>query len=126
VLFRSNVTNDAWFKTSAAAYQHAANSVFRAIETRTPLLRCANNGLSGHVDPLGRVVDTIHGTPAEGIFVTGSKTLTLHVPPPGARPLTFYVRYGDVFALACLGLTLLWAVVEMAAGMRKRRVPRHA
>jgi apolipoprotein N-acyltransferase len=110
-----NVTNDAWFKDSAAALQHAANAVFRAIETRTPLVRCANNGLSGCVDPLGRVVDYIRGDAGQGIFVTGWKTFNVLVPWPEKRPLTFYVRYGDVFALACLGLTLLWAGAEVIA-----------
>jgi len=114
-----NVTNDAWYKDSAGAIQHAANAVFRAIETRTPLLRCANNGLSGYIDPVGRVVDYIHGDAREGIFVTAWKTLNVPV-PRADRPLTFYARYGDVFALACIGLTVLWAVAEIGAGLWKR------
>ncbi len=111
-----NVTNDGWFKESAGAYQHAACAIFRAIETRTPMIRCANNGLSGYVDTLGRIDkdNYIHGGPNDDIFITGWKTLPVPVPPAGvARPLTFYVRYGDVFAFACIGLTLLWAVGEI-------------
>jgi len=111
-----NVTNDGWFKTSAGAYQHAACAIFRAIETRTPMIRCANNGLSGYVDPLGRIDkdNYIHGGPKDDIFIAGWKTLTVPVSPANvSRPLTFYVRYGDVFAFACIGLTLLWAMVEM-------------
>ncbi|MCX7825511.1 MAG: apolipoprotein N-acyltransferase [Verrucomicrobiae bacterium] len=121
-----NVTNDAWFKESAGAIQHAANAVFRAIETRMPLLRCANNGLSGYIDPVGRVADYIHGDAREGIFVTAWKTLNVPVPRAGSRPLTFYTRYGDVFALACIGLTVLWAAAEIGARLLKRRLTRNA
>ena len=116
-----NVTNDGWFKESAGAYQHAACAVFRAIETRTPMIRCANNGLSGYVDTLGRIVDSIHGGPNDDIFITGWKTLTVPVPAADvARPLTFYVRYGDVFAFACIGLTLVWAMSEIFSSYARR------
>jgi apolipoprotein N-acyltransferase len=121
-----NVTNDGWFKESAGAYQHAACAVFRAIETRTPMIRCANNGLSGYVDTLGRIVDYIHGGPKDDIFITGWKTLTIPVTPAGAaRSLTFYVRYGDVFAFACIGLTLLWAMGEIFASYARRHHQSH-
>jgi apolipoprotein N-acyltransferase len=116
-----NVTNDGWFKESAGAYQHAACAVFRAIETRTPMIRCANNGLSGYVDTLGRIVDSIHGGPNNDIFITGWKTMTVPVPPADvARPLTFYVRYGDVFAFGCIGLTLVWAIGEIFTRYARR------
>ena len=122
-----NVTNDGWFKTSAGAYQHAACAVFRSIETRTPMIRCANNGLSGYVDTLGRLVDFIHGGPNDDIFIMGWKTLTVPVSPVNvSQPLTFYVRYGDVFAFACIGLTLLWACVEVYTGVSKRRLTSNA
>lgn len=44
------VTNDAWFGRSSAPYQHLAISTFRAIETRTPLIRAANTGVTAIVD----------------------------------------------------------------------------
>ena len=49
------VTNDAWYGEGAAAYQHAAHSVLRAVETRRPVLRCGNAGWSGWIDEFGRV-----------------------------------------------------------------------
>jgi apolipoprotein N-acyltransferase len=51
-----NLTNDGWFKTSQAAAQHFANSRFRAIEFRRPMLRCANTGVSAAIATTGSTV----------------------------------------------------------------------
>ena len=50
-----NLTNDAWYGRSSAPYHSLAMTVLRAIETRRSLVRAANTGFSGFVDPLGRV-----------------------------------------------------------------------
>jgi len=52
--FLVNVTNDAWYGRTSAAYQHPAHLVMRAIETRMGIARAANDGVSEFVDPLGR------------------------------------------------------------------------
>ena len=49
-----NITNDAWFQKTEGAEQHLANAVFRAVETRRPLIRAANTGITCCIDRFGR------------------------------------------------------------------------
>nr|WP_320010342.1 apolipoprotein N-acyltransferase [uncultured Desulfobulbus sp.] len=51
-----NMTNDAWYGRSSAPYQSLAMAVFRAVENKRSLIRSANTGISGFIDPLGRVI----------------------------------------------------------------------
>ncbi|MBU1007388.1 MAG: apolipoprotein N-acyltransferase [Candidatus Omnitrophica bacterium] len=67
------ITNDAWYGKSGAAYQHTAGSVFRAIENRVPIVRCANTGYSCFIDSYGRIVDAVEENSAN-LFITGHKT----------------------------------------------------
>ena len=50
-----NITNDAWYGRSSAPYQSLAMAVLRAVENKRSLIRAANTGISGFVDPLGHV-----------------------------------------------------------------------
>ncbi|MET0444110.1 MAG: apolipoprotein N-acyltransferase [Pseudorhodoplanes sp.] len=54
-----NVTNDAWFGDTPGPYQHFRQAQIRAVENGVPLLRAANNGISGVIDARGRVVDAL-------------------------------------------------------------------
>ena len=52
----TTITNDAWYGHSSAPYQHFSMASMRAIEQGRYLARAANTGISGIVDPYGRVV----------------------------------------------------------------------
>jgi apolipoprotein N-acyltransferase len=52
----TTITNDAWYGQSSAPYQHFAMASMRAIEQGRYLARAANTGISGVVDPYGRIV----------------------------------------------------------------------
>jgi apolipoprotein N-acyltransferase len=96
------ITNDAWFGKTSAPYQHFAQASMRAIENGRYLVRSANTGISGIVDPYGRVLAK------SDIFVPA-------VVVGEARFLqatTFYTRTGDVFAYASVLLTIALLVVS--------------
>ena len=51
-----NLTNDAWFGDTEAPWEHFALAQLRAVEHRRYFIRGTNSGVSGVVDPVGRVV----------------------------------------------------------------------
>jgi apolipoprotein N-acyltransferase len=87
-----NLTNDAWFGKSSAAYQHFSMAVFRAVENRRSLVRCANTGISGFVDPVGRIVAQT------GLF----EDAVVDRDVPLMSGMTMYTRIGDLLPLTCL------------------------
>lgn len=125
-----NLTNDAWFDDVQCPRQHAANASLRAIETRRPLLRCANTGLTCAIDPSGRF-SAILGLPsaaptslpeasatAPGPVTARPGVLHVQVPIPACPPTTFFVRFGYFLDPA---LALL-ALVQMGTlGVRRLR-----
>ena len=52
----TTITNDAWYGESSAPFQHFELAAMRAIEQGRYLARAANTGISGIVDPYGRVL----------------------------------------------------------------------
>jgi apolipoprotein N-acyltransferase len=105
-----NVTNDGWFKQSAAAAQHFEFARFRAIELRRPMLRCANSGVSAAIDSTGSTAHPDTGasqilTDAAGShFTRGSLLTELKIP---LKPtFSLYARIGDWGILSLCGLAL--------------------
>jgi apolipoprotein N-acyltransferase len=94
--FMANITNDAWFGETAGPWQHLGMLPFRAVEQRVAIARAANTGISGFVDPAGRIGPTLP-LQARGV---------LHHRIPLRGPLTLYARLGDwlVYACAAVGL----------------------
>lgn len=109
-----NVTNDAWYGTSSAPYQHFAMAVFRAVENGAWLVRAANTGISAVVDARGRVVERT------ALF---ERTLLVRDVPMVAGG-TFYSRHGDAFGWSCLALASLLAVVSPGRGRTRHDAAR--
>jgi apolipoprotein N-acyltransferase len=108
--FLINITNDGWFGESAAQWQQAANAVFRAVEHRLPLVRCANNGLTCWIDAQGRLHEVYFGQSTD-IYAAGFKTVSIPLLEPGEpRHFTGYRRYGDWFGWGCVAATGLFGV----------------
>ena len=93
------ITNDAWFGRSSAPYQHFEMASMRAIEEGRYLVRAANTGISGIVDPYGRV-QARSGIFESAVIVGDARFL---------RVSTLYARVGDLFAYfsAAISLVLL-------------------
>jgi apolipoprotein N-acyltransferase len=93
--FLVNVTNDAWYGRTSAPAQHLAQATLRSVENRVPMVRAANTGISALVDIDGRLA--WEGPLYETVWHAGE------IAWPGVR--TFYTRFGDVFAWACVVVT---------------------
>ncbi len=105
-----NITNDAWFGRSSAPYQHLSIAAFRAVETRTPLIRAANTGITAIIDQNG------HIRSMTGLFVEGFRTGEI---TPG-RGQSLYLTIGDLGAWICL---LASTGIAAAGFIRSRKHP---
>jgi apolipoprotein N-acyltransferase len=86
----TTITNDAWFGDTSAPYQHFAQAAMRAIEEGRYVVRAANTGISGVIDPYGRVLEQT-SVFEQGMVVGDARYL---------KTTTIYARWGDVFAYA--------------------------
>ena len=96
------MTNDAWWGNTPGHKHHMAYASLRAIETRRPVVRAANTGISGFITPLGVVT--------EQLDYDTKNVLTAAIYPQ--HNITFYVQYGDyIFRLGgfVAGLMLLFS-----------------
>jgi apolipoprotein N-acyltransferase len=98
-----NVTNDGWFGISTGPYQHFQQARVLAIAEGLPLVRAANTGISGVIDPVGRIVSALP------LGVEGVLDASL----PSAIAPTPYVRFGDT-------ALILFLVVSMILVARRR------
>lgn len=129
--FLVNNTNDGWFHGSSELDQHLITAAFRCVETRTPMVRAVNTGVSAFIDGDGVIREP-------DIFIDGEKrqkgekkrgfldengrwTKQLNAALVDNVPLdsrtSLYVRTGDMFAGSC-GLACLFL---FGAGLVHRR-----
>ena len=92
-----NITNDGWFLHTAGAEQHLANAVFRAVENRRPLVRCANTGVTCSINRNGHVDRWLP------LFQPGFAAREVKVPVQSA--ITFYTRHGEWFSWLAAAIT---------------------
>ncbi len=101
--FLVNMTNDAWFEDTKAPFLHLQASVLGAVENKRSLVRAANTGVSAFIDPYGRIIKTASNDDGKKSFVTATAVASV----PLLTQLTFYTKYGDVFAFCCILVILL-------------------
>jgi len=91
------ITNDAWFGNTSGPYQHSRIAVFRAIENRREIARCANTGKSSFIDRYGRM----RKTTSWDTRVTVTDDVQLY------DDLTFYTKYGNIFVYIIAAILFL-------------------
>jgi len=93
-----NITNDAWFGRTSAAFQHLSMAVFRSVENRRCLARAANTGISGFIDAGGRILKSTdlfqESVAAQSVALMKTRSL--------------YSRWGDwPLGLLAFGMTVI-------------------
>ncbi len=107
-----NITNDAWYGRSSAPYQALAMAAVRCAETKVPMIRVANTGISAIITPTGEI------TARTPLFKRGTEIETV-----AWRPMrTVYTIVGDLFAEICFAL----AAIGIALGRLRPRSPKPA
>jgi apolipoprotein N-acyltransferase len=105
-----NLTNDGWFKYNQNT-QHLQAAIFRSIENRTPTARSVNTGISAFIDSYGHLTATLP-VRTEGTMIS---TVMLD------SRYTLYTKYGDVFAVGCVAITIIFIATAVMRHRRARR-----
>ncbi len=99
------ITNDAWFGRTQAPFQHNQIAVFRAVENRRDIARCANTGISCFIDRCGRMRNATKIYTEATVFDRLGRS----------QELTFFTRHGHLFVFASMIVT---AAVLLLAGIK--------
>jgi apolipoprotein N-acyltransferase len=91
-----NISDDGWYGDTGAAWQHLNMVRMRAIENHRWILRSTNTGVTAAIDPAGYVTAA----------VPRHVRTSLHAYFGYETDVTFYTKYGDIFAYACALITL--------------------
>ncbi len=101
-----NISNDGWYGDTSAPWQHLNMVRMRAIEDHRWVLRATNTGVTGSIDPYGRVVEAAPRHVRTSVRVGFAYE----------HDLTFYAAHGDLFAYACAAVT----AAALALSLRSR------
>ena len=112
VLF--NISNDGWFGNSAARQQHLTIVRMRAAENRRWILRSTNDGITGTIDPAGRVRGTLP-LYTQATSYTGFNYIA---------DQTFYTRHGDWLPWLCALVAAGCLIVDYEARRRAAELRR--
>ncbi|HTX73451.1 MAG TPA: apolipoprotein N-acyltransferase [Rectinemataceae bacterium] len=105
------IVNDVWSSSPAAEYQHAACSVFRAIENGVAVARCTNSGITCIIAPTGKITSSLRPF-SPGILVEDI--------PRGSRRETLYSHIGDTLGELCLLVAALVLGAALCKVIRAR------
>lgn len=135
-----NLSNDGWFHGSSEHDQHLITACFRCIETRVPMVRAVNTGISAIIDGNGQIRDPdilldmdrarAHQPFERQTLIdpeTGKLPKLSTMMQVGQIPLdpreSLYVRWGDWFGISCLGAALFTLFFGLFVGREIRTQP---
>ena len=96
------ITNDGWWSDTPGYKHHLLYARLRAIETRKPVVRAANTGISALINPIGEIVQQS----------TWWKPAAIHALVQPRIGFTFYSQHGDYLGrLALLITTLIFVIL---------------
>lgn len=91
-----NLSDDGWYGDSSAPWEHLDMVRMRAVENHRWVLRATNTGVTGTIDPEGRLVASLPR------HVRGA----LLAPFAYMEGTTFYTRHGDWLGWLCVGVSV--------------------
>ena len=102
-------TNDSWYGTSAAVYQHLHHAMLRAVENGRYVIRAGNTGISAIIDDCGEVKEFLE--PETDGYLCGNIALR--------NNKTLYTKIGNtpvlLAAFWCIGMAVLRISESLAA-----------
>jgi apolipoprotein N-acyltransferase len=105
-----NISNDYWSLTEVEGKQHGVNSFYRAVENRIPLVRASASGLTGYVDPAGRLLVSAP------FFEEWFLVVDVEIREP---TLTLYTRFGDWFPVLLLWVFSVFLLLSAFPALRR-------
>lgn len=106
------ITNDGWWRDTPGYVQHLNYARLRAIETRVPIARCANTGISCFIDERGDLrEETKWWEPA--VIASALQ--------PNDRK-TFYVKCQDLLSKIALALAAATCLTAMVIELRRNKI----
>lgn len=109
--FLTTITNDGWYNTSSAPYQHFSIAVFRAVENKRFLLRAATTGISGIIDPFGRII--------KKSSLNELAHLTASITPIKGK--TIYCQLGDFLPILSLTIIVYCFIISLRKKYNERK-----
>lgn len=106
-----NISNDGWYGDSGAYAQHLNQTRMRAVENDRWILSTTDTGVTGSIDPWGRVVARL----------PRKELSALPAPYALTSVTTFYTRHGDWFAYLCAIISIGALIVRFTIREEAKR-----
>lgn len=102
--YLAHLSYETWYGKTPASAQIFQNTALRAKETGLPVIRCVASGISGYIDPRGRIEQ------CAGLFER--KACVKEIKLSYNEEVTPYVKYGDWLPILLIAVSFFYAVIR--------------